>query len=82
MNDKRGICVAQRGRLEQAKKVQGCVSLLFHPEWFLIGKQPLAFFKDTLALCKEMGADLSGALPTALHTKRESGLDQEEIACP
>jgi hypothetical protein len=46
------------------KRVHGCVSLLFHPETFLIEPRAWQFFQDIIAWCREAGADLSGNLPT------------------
>jgi hypothetical protein len=48
--------------LEQVKEVQGCVSLLFHPETLVIDPNAWFFFKRVVEMCHEMGADLSGTL--------------------
>jgi|GEM_PF-3185565 len=52
-----------RVALEQVKAVQGCVSVLFHPELFLVDKGLWPMFQEMIALCRELGADLSGRLP-------------------
>ena len=52
-----------RALLLEAKKVQGCVSLLFHPELLLARPDLWAFFEEIIHLSKELGADLSAPLP-------------------
>lgn len=49
--------------LQEVKRVDGCVSLLFHPGWFLADDRFFPFFEDMIRLCEELGADLSGTLP-------------------
>jgi hypothetical protein len=52
-----------RMALEEAKRVDGCISLLFHPELFLADPTYFRIFEDILAACQELGADMSGRLP-------------------
>ena len=52
-----------RVALEQVKAVQGCVSVLFHPELFLVDKGLWPRFQEMIAVCRDLGADLSGRLP-------------------
>ncbi len=55
--------------LLKVKKVSGCVSLLFHPEEFLIYPDGWAIFTRIINLCMELGADLSGYLPPSVSDK-------------
>ena len=50
--------------LEEARRVGGCVSLLFHPGLFAMDVKLWDVFQEILATCHELGADLSGRLPT------------------
>ncbi len=52
-----------RAVLIEAKGVSGCVSLLFHPDMFLIDDKAWGFFEQAVCLCRELDADLSGELP-------------------
>jgi hypothetical protein len=49
--------------LENVKKYDGCVSILFHPESFVVNKQWIEFYERVLMMIVEMGADVSGTLP-------------------
>lgn len=62
-SDRDSIIHQLRAVLLEAKKVHGCVSLLFHPELLLARPGLWAFFEEVIHLCKELGADLSGTLP-------------------
>ena len=53
-----------RCALEKVARIQGCVSLLFHVESFLIDPSVYAVFKDVLSICTDLGADLSGRIPS------------------
>lgn len=55
--------VELRRALVAAKAAGGAVSLLFHPETFAADPETWLFFERTLAMCSELGADLSGVLP-------------------
>jgi hypothetical protein len=61
--DRQEILCRLRLALEDAKRVGGCVSVLFHPEMFMIDPQFFRLFEDLLLTCRELGADLSGRLP-------------------
>ncbi len=62
--DERPVVLHQlRQALEEVKRVNGCVSLLFHPELFLVDSRLFTVFEDILDICREQGADLSGRLP-------------------
>ena len=61
--DRREVLRQLRAALEEVKRVNGCVSLLFHPELFLIDPRIFAVFEGVLDMCEEMGADVSGRLP-------------------
>ena len=52
-----------RRSLEAVQRVNGCVSVLFHPESFLVDDRFFLLFKSVIQLCQELGADLSGDLP-------------------
>ena len=52
-----------RSALTFVKELGGSVSLLFHPESFLIDDRYWELFEKSIALCVEMGADLKGTLP-------------------
>ncbi len=58
--------------LQEVKQVGGCVSLLFHPETFLIAPETWSFFQRTVAWCLDAGADLSGCLDAAPAPERLS----------
>lgn len=49
-----------RKALEATREVNGCVSVLFHPELFLMDARFFTLFESVLRLCREWGADLSG----------------------
>lgn len=49
--------------LEEVKKYNGCVSLLFHPESFVIDKRWFKFYENVIKLVIDMKADVSGVLP-------------------
>jgi hypothetical protein len=63
----RGNTNSVRASLRQAlmkvRDVGGCVSLLFHPELFLVNSDGWSWFEEAIAICEELGADLSGVLP-------------------
>jgi hypothetical protein len=61
--DRQDILRRLRLALEEAKRVDGCVSLLFHPDMFMIDPQFFQILDELLATCRELGADLSGRLP-------------------
>ncbi len=61
-NPKRMLCQL-RAALQEVQKVNGCVSLLFHPDCFLIDETFWEFFEELVEMCEELGADLSGKLP-------------------
>lgn len=65
-----------RSSLEDVKRVNGCVSILFHPEMFLVDFRFFNLFKNVIELCKELGADLSGNLP---RNKQNDLLDDKVI---
>jgi hypothetical protein len=52
-----------REALQHVKAVNGCVSVLFHPERLLIDRGLWSFFREMIAVCNELGADLSGKVP-------------------
>jgi len=58
------ILVALREALTDVRAVHGCVCLVFHPETFLIDPRAWPLFRDTIQICQELGADLSGKLPS------------------
>jgi hypothetical protein len=62
LGDRAEVLRRLRSALEAAKQVSGCVSLLFHPELFLVEGGFSDFFEEVLSLCGELGADLSGRL--------------------
>lgn len=49
--------------LEQVKKYNGCVSILFHPESFAIDARWFKFYEKVINLVISMGADVSSELP-------------------
>lgn len=57
-----------RKALETTREVNGCVSLLFHPELFLVDPRFFDLFESVLRLCRELGADLSGQWPSLSST--------------
>ena len=57
------VLPALRRSLEDVQRVNGCVSILFHPESFLVDNRFFLLFKSVIQLCEELGADLSGDLP-------------------
>ncbi|MCX6917260.1 MAG: hypothetical protein NT167_30185 [Verrucomicrobia bacterium] len=59
------ILVELREALLHVKAVQGCVCLVFHPETFLMDSHAWPLLRDSIRVCQEMGADLSGRLPSA-----------------
>ena len=62
-SDDETMLAALRAALQEVKDVAGCVSLLFHPELFLVDLRFRRFFEKAVALCEELDADLSGELP-------------------
>ncbi len=60
-----------RKALEEVRQVNGCVSLLFHPELFLMDARLFDLFESVLQLCGELGADLTGHLPSATSAGKE-----------
>jgi len=48
--------------LREVQAVGGCVSLLFHPESFLVEPRTWTFFERVIGWCHDQGADLSGKL--------------------
>jgi hypothetical protein len=61
--DRRMLLQGLRSALEEVKRVNGCVSLLFHPELFVTDPSLMDIFEEVLQMCVRLGADLSGALP-------------------
>jgi hypothetical protein len=66
-----------RTHLEEVKAVDGCVSLVVHPERFLYDERFFSLFQSIVAVCEELGADLSGRLTPppdfeAVDARRES----------
>lgn len=49
--------------LEEVKKYNGCVSVLFHPESFAIDKRWLRFYEKLIKIIINLGADVSNELP-------------------
>jgi hypothetical protein len=52
-----------RGLLQEAKRAGGCVSLLFHPELFIMYEWAMDMFLEIIGVCRELDADLAGPLP-------------------
>ncbi len=68
--DANELLLRLRRILCEVRQVNGCVSILFHPEAFLIESKAWQFFERVVGMCKELGADLSGdlpAIPPTLH---------------
>jgi hypothetical protein len=63
--DRRDILRRLRLALTEAQRYGGCVSLLFHPGLFAMDVRLWDVLQAILAMCHELGADLSGRLPTA-----------------
>ncbi len=77
-NDRSGTLQCLRAALEDVRRVDGCVSLLFHPELFLVDPSHFAMFEEVVQLCHELGADLSGRLPsTAVASPQRPGPGKE-----
>lgn len=67
-HDDRQACLESiRLALVDVKSVGGCVSLLFHPGAFLLDRRFRELFEEVVALCRDLGADLSGTLPKRDH---------------
>jgi len=63
LSDLRGLLCQLRRALLWVKQIGGCVSLLFHPELFLVTREYRTLFEESVSLCRDLGADLSGELP-------------------
>ena len=61
--DRREILRQLRRALEEVRQINGCVSLLFHPELLILDPEMWHVFEEVLCMCKELGADMSGQLP-------------------
>jgi hypothetical protein len=51
--------------LATVRSAGGWVALLLHPESIAVDLRWVDFYRRVLALCRELGADLSGAVPFA-----------------
>ena len=49
--------------LQEVKKYNGCASVLFHPESFVVDKRWIPFYEKVINAVLEMGGDVSGDLP-------------------
>lgn len=62
------------GRLRESlcgvRAAGGCVCLNFHPETFLTRASTWEFFRETVGMCRELGADLGGELPAKACERR------------
>jgi len=61
--DKEGTIRQLEVILKQVRTFNGCVSILFHPEMYLLDQGCLQFYKQIIELCLQLGADVSGKLP-------------------
>jgi hypothetical protein len=63
--DRSALLRELRESLEEARRVGGCVSLLFHPELFVVDPGLMDVFEEVMQMCVALGADVSGKLPAA-----------------
>ncbi|MCB0723906.1 MAG: polysaccharide deacetylase family protein [Ignavibacteriae bacterium] len=61
--DERKTLEELKGVLEEVKKYNGCASILFHPESFVVDTRWLPFYEKVINTVVEMGGDVSGTLP-------------------
>jgi len=61
-SDRDSILGQLRAVLVEAKRVHGCVSLLFHPELLLASPGLWTFFEEVVRVCRDLGADLASPL--------------------
>lgn len=60
--------------LERARSVRGWVSILIHPESLAVEPRWADFYRRTLALCRDLDADLTGSVPE-LESSEDHGTD-------
>jgi hypothetical protein len=63
LDDEAGILEKLSLALEEVKKYNGCVSILFHPESFAVDKRWLRFYERVIKSVIDLGADISNELP-------------------
>lgn len=67
LNDEAGTLEKLSLVLQEVKKYNGCVSILFHPESFAVDKRWLIFYEKVIKCVIDSGADISNKLPTIKH---------------
>ena len=67
INDQTNVLFNLRSILEDVKKYNGCVSILFHPSTFAVNRDWFKFYEEVIKMCLELGADVSGKISNVQH---------------